>query len=340
MNTNRRVFLRRALETGASGALAAAVAHGLAPRTAAAKETIVNDLIVDTHQHLWDLDRLSLPWHKGAPEVLRRSYRPEDYAAATSGRNVRSVYMEVDVAEADHDKEAEYVVGLSRAKSGAMRAAVIGGRPASPQFGEYVKRHAAAGLVKGVRQVLHNDDIPRGICLKEEFVRGVRLLGENGLSFDLCLRPTELADGAKLAELCPDTRFVVDHCGNADPKAFSERLAKLAPNEKPWHAVDVWKQDLAKLAARKNVICKISGIIARAPQGWTADDLAPIVNYCLDTFGPERVVFGGDWPVCLLGGPLMSWIEALEKIVAGRPAAEQRALWSGNAVRFYSLNLE
>jgi L-fuconolactonase len=159
------------------------------------------------------------------------------------------------------------------------------------------------------------------------------------MSFDLCMRPTELADGAKLAELCPDTRFVVDHCGNADPKAFSERLAKLAPNEKPWHAVDVWKQDLAKLAGRKNTICKISGIIARAPLGWTADDLAPVVNYCLDTFGPERVVFGGDWPVCLLGGPLMSWIEALEKIVAGRPAAERTALWSGNAMKFYSLAL-
>ena len=340
MNPTRREFLHRAVETGAAGALVAAAVNQVAPRIAAAKETVVNDLIVDTHQHLWDLDRLSLPWHKGAPEVLRRSYRPEDYAAATSGRNVRSVYMEVDVAEADHDKEAEYVVGLSRAKSGAMRAAVIGGRPASPQFGEYVKRHAASGLVKGVRQVLHNDDIPRGICLKDEFVRGVRLLGESGLSFDLCLRPTELADGAKLAELCPDTRFVVDHCGNADPKAFSERLAAAAPNEKPWHAVDVWKQDLAKLAAHKNTICKISGIIARAPKGWTADDLAPIVNYCLDTFGPERVVFGGDWPVCLLGGPLMSWIEALEKIIAGRPAAERTALLSGNAIRFYSLSLE
>ena len=83
-----------------------------------------------------------------------------------------------------------------------------------------------------------------------------------------------------------------------------------------------------------------AGIIARAPKGWTADDLAPIVNYCLDTFGAERVVFGGDWPVCLLGGPLLSWIEALEQIVAGRSAAERTALWSGNAVKFYSLNLD
>ena len=124
MQATRREFLKQSAVVGA-----AACAVGPSSRLAA-KENEVNDLIVDTHQHLWDLDRLSLPWHQGAPEVLRRSYRPEDYAAATSGRNVKSVYMEVDVAEADHDKEADYVVGLSKAKSGAMRAAVIGGRPA------------------------------------------------------------------------------------------------------------------------------------------------------------------------------------------------------------------
>jgi L-fuconolactonase len=77
--------------------------------------------------------------------------------------------------------------------------------------------------------------------------------------------------------------------------------------------------------------------VARAPKGWTADDLAPIVNHCLDAFGPDRVVFGGDWPVCLLGSPLRDWITALREIIAERPAAEQRKLWSQNAIRFYGL---
>src|SRR5690606_15323058 len=130
--------------------------------------------------------------------------------------------------------------------------------------------------LRGVRQVLHNDDLPPGYCLKQEFVRGVRLLGERGLSFDLCLRPGELSDGARLAEQCPDTKFIVDHCGNADPKAFMPQ-----PPESPGHNADAWRRDIDRLASRKNVLCKISGIMARAPRGWTPDHLAPIVNYCL-----------------------------------------------------------
>lgn len=289
-------------------------------------------LIIDTHQHLWDLKRLTLPWLGGAPAVLKQSYRPEEYAAATAGLNVRTVYMEVDVAETDHAAEADYVVQLSKERS-PMLAAVIGGRPASPQFAEYVRRYAASGVVRGVRQVLHNDDVPRGICLADAFVRGCRVLGEHQWSFDLCMRPTELVDGAKLASLCPNTRFIVDHCGNADPKAFR----KVKGDEKPWHEVDPWKRDMDRLAAEPNVICKISGIMARAPKGWTADDLAPIVNHCLDTFGPQRVVFGGDWPVCLLGGKLTDWVEALTSIIAARPEADRRALWSDNAKRYYRL---
>jgi predicted TIM-barrel fold metal-dependent hydrolase len=211
---------------------------------------------------------------------------------------------------------------------------VIGGSPASQDFKEYLVRHAASGLVKGVRQVLHAPKAPRGKCLTDEFVRGVRILGKRGLSFDLCMRPTELADAVRLSELCPETRFILDHCGNADPKAFQ---AKRDPSDKPLHEVDEWRRGIDALAARSNVICKISGIVARAPKGWQARDLAPIVNHCLDAFGPDRVVFGGDWPVCLLGAALREWVEALRQIVAGRSLADQRKLWSANARRFYGL---
>lgn len=294
-----------------------------------------NPLIIDTHQHLWDLKRLKLPWLDGAPAVLKQTYGPKEYADATAGLNIRSVYMEVDVAETDQDAEAEYVIGLSKLRN-PMLAAVIGGRPASSRFTEYVKKHAATGVVKGVRQVLHNDNIPRGVCLADDFVRGCRTLGEHQLSFDLCMRPTELVDGAKLAGLCPNTRFIVDHCGNADPKAVRKFPGV---TEKPWHEMDQWKRDMDRLAAEPNVICKISGIMARAPEGWMPEDLAPIVNHCLDTFGMQRVVFGGDWPVCLLGGKLMEWIDALTLIVNPRPEADRRALWSENAIRYYGLTV-
>lgn len=288
--------------------------------------------IVDTHQHLWDLEVVRPPWLKGS-ELLNRRYAMPEYLEATRGLNVvKAVYMEVAVDPRDHVTEAEHVIGLCRSKQHPTVAAVIGGRPASEEFGKYMARFKGNPYVKGVRQVLHGETTA-GYCLSDEFVRGIRLLGEAGLSFDICLRTADLKDGVKLTELCPDTRFVVDHCGNADPKAFAAEIA----GTKPSHDPAAWKRDMDAFAKRSNVICKISGIVASAPKGWSAADLAPIVNHCLDAFGPDRVVFGGDWPVCLKGATYREWVLALRQIVAGRPVADQRKLWHDNAVRFYGL---
>ena len=94
------------------------------------------------------------------------------------------------------------------------------------------------------------------------------------------------------------------------------------------------------LAKRKNTICKISGIVARMKDEWTSEDLAPVINHCLDTFGPERVVFGSDWPTCLLGATFKQWMTALKEVIASRPDSEKRKLLHDNAVRFYRLHDE
>ena len=295
-------------------------------------------LIIDTHQHLWDRRVLNLPWLGGAPVVLRHDYVTADYLKATAGLNVKAIYMEVDVAPKDHIKEADGIVAQCRAGNTPTIAATIGGRPASAEFESYVKRYAGNGIVKGLRQVLHGDSTPPGFCLSPEFIRGVRTLGKHGLNFELTMRPTELHDAAKLIKECPDTRFVLDHCGNGDPKAFNP---KLGPGLKRSCTTDEWKLGIDAVAAsRADVMCKISGIVAFVPPGqWHAEDLAPVVDHCLDTFGPDRVFFGGDWPVCLLGSPVRSWVDALKQIISSRPASEQRKLWAANAKRFYDLKV-
>jgi L-fuconolactonase len=294
--------------------------------------------IIDTHQHLWDRWDLNLPWLGGAPEVLRHDFLTADYVKANAGLNVKAIYMEVDVAPSDHIKEADGIVAQCRAGNTPTIAATIGGRPASDDFEGYVKRYAGNGIVKGLRQVLHGPSTPAGFCLRPEFVRGVRTLGKHGLNFELTMRPTELKDGVKLIQQCPDTRFVLDHCGNGDPKAFNP---KLGPGLKRSCTADEWKRGIDAVAAsRADVMCKISGIVAFVPPGkWQAEDLAPVVNHCLDAFGPNRVFFGGDWPVCLLGSPVRGWVDALKQIVSFRPVSEQRKLWSGNAIRFYDLKV-
>lgn len=298
---------------------------------ALAAPTEANPPIVDVHQHLWDLAKFKLPWLETAPDTLRHTFHLAQYAEATRGLNIKAVYMEVDVADDQLVSEAEHVIEISRSGKHPTVAAVIGGRPESVDFAAYLKRFRGVPEVKGVRRVLHTQQTPPGYCLGEQFVRSVRMLGEHGLSFDLAMRATDLDDGAKLTELCPDTRFVVDHCGNADPAAFHKSMTQ------PSHSVDGWKTSIERLAKRPNTICKISGIIARLPKGGGAEALAPIVNHCLDTFGPERVVFGSDWPVCLLGAPLKTWVEILRQIVSSRPEREQQQLWSQNALKHYGL---
>lgn len=314
--------------------------------------------IIDTHQHLWDLSVFDMPWLADAP-TLNRSFVTSDYLAATAGLNVvKTVYMEVDVSAAQKVTEAEHLIELCAADDNPTAAAVLGGTVTSADFGDYIRRFAGSPAIKGVRQVLHGPGTPQGTCLAPQFVENVRLLGELGLCFDLCMRPSELGDGVKLAQQCPDTRFVVDHCGNGDPYLISGILpgtraggdagqadsnltiSDHTDRDDPfWHDPQQWKDGIDALAALPNTICKISGIIARTRPGWTAADLAPAVNHCLDSFGPDRVVFGGDWPVCTLGADATyrAWAEALKEIIAGRSETEQRKLLHDNAAAFYEL---
>ena len=305
--------------------------------------------IIDTHQHLWDLSRFELPWLDGA-EPLKRSYLPDDYAAASEGTGIeRTIYMEVDLAAHQRLAEADYVLDLIARDDMPTTAAVLSGHPADPGFADYVARFDGTNEIKGFRQVLHVPEAARGACLQGEFVAGVRLLGSKGYLFDVCVRPEELGDAAELAERCPDTQLVLDHCGNADPNVVGRADADAdadagagdatASDEPYAHTADQWRRDIERLAGRPNVVCKISGVISRALPGWTAGDVAPTIDHCLDAFGPDRVVFGGDWPVCTLGAGanLDSWVATLREIIATRGDAEQRQLLHDNATQIYGL---
>lgn len=316
---SRRSFLKES-----AVALAASAALAAEPGKEAAFP------IVDAHQHLWDLKKFTLPWLKNEPSIAR-DHLMEDYLkvnddlakAKSPARVVKTVYMEVDVAAEQQQAEADYVVGICKSGTTPMVAAVVSGRPDADGFAKYAGQFKGSKYVKGIRRILHVPETPAGYCLEKKFIAGIRTLGELDLSFDLCMRPAELADAGKLADACPDTRFILDHCGNADVT---------------WKDRTPWQKEIAALAKRKNLVCKVSGFIVTARgRKWTADDLAPIVNHVLDSFGPDRVIFAGDWPVCTLTAPLAQWIEALRSIVRERKAEEQKKLFHDNAVRLYRL---
>ena len=315
---------RRSLIAGTSAALAA----GTYTDWLTAKEAEALP-IVDTHQHLWDLEKLNLPWlEKGGK--LGRNFVTKDYVAAAEGLNiVRAVYMEVDVAEDLKELEAEYVLALCKQPDQPTVAAVIGCRPSSPDFAKYAKRYRDNPLINGFRQVMSADKFDAA-CIKS-----LQHCGELDKSFDLCVPGADIGAMVKVVDECPDTRFILDHCGNPDVLAFLP--ASRRGDHKPGHDVDDWKRSIQQLAKRERVICKISGIVGSVPKDWLADDLAPIINHCLDSFGPNRVVFGSDWPVCLTGASLQQWVAALKEVIHSRPIAQQRQLLAENAIRFYRL---
>jgi predicted TIM-barrel fold metal-dependent hydrolase len=315
---NRRQFL------AASAAVTALAASRV-------EETANVFPVIDTHQHLWDLSKFRLPWTKDEPK-LAHDHLMSDYLKATAdlgeaggspARIVKTVYMEVDVDPVQQRAEADYVLDLCSRADNPMVAAVVSGRPASDGFARYIESFKNSACIKGIRQVLHVPSTPAGYCLDKKFIQGIRLLGEHNRSFDLCMRPGELLDAARLIDACPDTRFILDHCGNGNVQAKDRSQ---------------WEKDIAEVARRKSVVCKVSGIVVTAkPEHWTADDLAPIIKHTLEVFGPDRVMFGGDWPVCTKTATFKQWFQALASIVSGRSAPEQRKLFHDNALRVYGL---
>ncbi len=312
---------RREFLAAAAGAVAATAAAS----PAEGKPAMLP--VIDTHQHLWDLAKFRLGWLTSKDNPLARSYTPQDYAEATAGLNVvKSVYMEVDVVPEQQQQEADFIVALCESGKTPTCAAVISGRPASDGFAKYITPYKGHKHVKGVRQVLHVESTPPGYCLDPKFVKGIQLLGDLGLSFDLCIRPAELPDMAKLVDQCPGTRFILDHCGN--PRADFTK--------DQW---DRWRKDMADIARRKNVVCKVSGVVANGYQKgkWKPDDLAPAVNGTIEAFGIDRVMFGGDWPVCTVAATYKEWLTALRQLIAARPEADQKKLLHDNAAKVYGI---
>lgn len=324
----RSVSRRDFLTVAASGAATASFAFGVNPMTNAQDKPMPEPIaIIDTHQHLWDLTKFKLPWHQGEEtKPLQRSFVMSDYLEATKGLNVvKTVYMEVDVMPEQQVAEAAYVTELCERKDNPMRAAVVSGRPGTPGFEPYIRKLADNKAIKGIRQVLHGDSTPPGFCLQSKFVESIQLLGELGKSFDLCVRPGEVVDAVKLVDKCPKTRFVLDHCGNMSVTSTDEALRTK------------WKQGMKELAAKSNVMCKVSGIVVTANKDWKPEDLAPNVNFTMDTFGEDRVMFAGDWPVCTLRASFAQWVNALKQIVKDRPVAFQKKLFHDNAAKFYGI---
>lgn len=272
--------------------------------------------ILDTHLHLVYQDRFSYPWLAGAGP-LNQQWTAEAYFAEAERLGIEAaLHMEVDVAEADMEAETRFIVGAHPRIAGAIAA----GRPENADFAAYLDRLIAIPGVKGMRRILHTS--PDELSGSDLFAENIRRLGAAGLPFDLCVLARQLPIGAALAARCPDTQFVLDHCG------VPEVAGK---------ALDPWRDNIGAIAKLPNVAAKISGIVAYAGPDWTVDDLRPFVEHVIACFGWDRVVWGSDHPVCTLTANLERWVAATREIISGASETEQSRLLHANAERIYKL---
>ncbi len=188
--------------------------------------------IIDTHQHLWDLDFIPLEWVR---PPLDRSFVTEDYLLAVNGQNVtKAIYMEVGAPPEYKRKEAEWALNLCKDPENPTVAAVISADPTDIQFQSYLSEKERNPYLKGIRYPFKQAEE----MLHSQVIENIRMLGSMGLSFDLNVNPELLAVGGQLLDECPDTRFILNHCGNADPIAFLPEQ-KEAPRT-PRHDANQW----------------------------------------------------------------------------------------------------
>lgn len=278
--------------------------------------------IVDTHQHLWDLSRHSYSWCAGI-QLLDRTYGMSDYLAAANGLNiVQSVHVEADVDEKDIRAETNWLLGLAREPSNPLSGLVIKALPEREDFLSYVDSFAGESAVKGVRRVLHTqaDDLSTGSL----FRKNVAALATRNLTFDLCVLGRQLPVAIALAQACPDVLFVLDHEGVPDIKG---------------NAFDTWREPLKELSRLPNVVgCKISGLVVYADGSRDLkSQIKPYIDHAIDCFGPTRVMFGSDWPVCLLATTLANWFNLLDELTRSFSAEDRSNLFAQNARRIYRL---
>ena len=278
--------------------------------------------IVDTHQHLWDLDLFRYTWLEQLPG-LNRSFRMEDYLAATKGIAVeKSVHLEADVDEPFILDETRHLLRLADQTDNPLAAVVASGRPESKQFPASLKKILGHPKLKGIRRVLHTQ--PDELSTSETFVENVHSLAGCGLSFDICVLERQLPLAIRLVSRCPDVSFILDHCGVPRVK---EKL------------LDPWRSNIREIAKFSNVSCKISGLVAYAdPNNWTAEDLRPYIDHVIECFGWDHVMFGSDWPVCTLSASFRQWVDALLSLSRSAGETNQKKLFHDNAVRVYRLD--
>jgi L-fuconolactonase len=274
---------------------------------------------IDAHHHLWNYDAVRDAWITEDMGVIRRDFTAGDLFGVLAGNDISgSVVVQADTTE----EETVFLADIARRHD--FIKGVVGWVDLSDDRVEerlaFYRR--TAPQVKGFRHIVQAE--PDRFLDGEAFRRGVSRLAGYGYTYDILVYPRQLEATLRFVDRFPDQPFVLDHLAKPDIKG-----GKIAP----------WEGLIRELATRPNVSCKVSGMITEADwAGWTERDLTPYLDVVFEAFGTGRLMFGSDWPVCLVAGDYARVKGVVTRYLEAFPAAGRQAVMSGNAVRFYGLH--
>lgn len=273
---------------------------------------------IDSHQHFWKYDAVRDAWITAEMAVLRRDYLPQDLAPELQRNNV-----DATIAVQADQSETETLFLLDLAEANSFIAGVVGWVDLrSPQLADRLHFYSRYERLVGFRHIVQAEADDR-FLLQDDVMRGLRQLQPYGFTFDLLVYPRQLPAAIEVSSRLPGQHFVLDHVAKPPIRAGERRP---------------WEQHIRELAENPNVYCKVSGLVTEADwQRWTPDDCKPYLDVVFDAFGVDRLMFGSDWPVCLLAGTY-SQVTALIADYAQQLAPRALESVMGlNAMRFYRI---
>lgn len=276
-------------------------------------------MLIDSHQHFWQLGRFDYPWMSSDLGVLYRDYLPDDLSPILAANGVEKTVL---VQASNSIEESRWLLDLAREHE--FIAGVVGWVDlTSPDVTAQLPELTGHPKFKGVRHLVESEPADDWL-IQPAVLSGLRELARHGLSYDLLVHTRHLKYVPEVVESCPELDFVIDHM--AKPP--------VAKNE-----INEWSQALKPIAAYANVHCKLSGLVTEANwSSWQAEHLRPFVDIALELFRPERLIFGSDYPVCLLAASYDRVLDAFHEILKNLGDAEREQIFSTNAARLYRLN--
>ncbi|NWK54175.1 amidohydrolase family protein [Verrucomicrobiaceae bacterium N1E253] len=273
---------------------------------------------IDAHHHFWKYDPVEYDWIDDSMSTIRRSFLPDDLKAEIDQAGIDGV---VSVQARQSLEETDWLLGMA-AENDFVKG-VVGWLPlADESIDTILDRYKGASKLKALRHVVQG--LPAGFFDDDDFNRGIRSLTARGLVYDILIFENQLEEAIRFVDRHPNQVFVLDHI--AKPQIKDKLLQP-------------WQENMRELAKRENVTCKLSGMVTEADfNAWTEEQMLPYLESTLEAFGPDRLMFGSDWPVCLVASRYQQWVDLIQRFIDPLSTQEQASIMGGTAVSSYQLD--